>query len=174
MAGPVVAAAVWLDPKLDPSLFNDSKQVTASDRERFFAILQASNSWIGVGVHSHRWIDQVNVLNATLSAMTRAVQRLPGPVTRCLIDGNRVPPALRSMGDAIVGGDATVPCISAASIVAKVTRDRIMVACARIFSYRFDRHKGYATAAHYAELAQYGPTVIHRRSFNLSVQDRLF
>ncbi len=170
----MVAAAVWLDPNLDPGIFMDSKQLSSSDRTRLFDVLQASDSWIGVGVHSHRWVDRVNILNATMSAMARSIRRLPGPVSRCLIDGNRVPNELRLIGEAIVKGDATIPCISAASIVAKVTRDRIMIACAKSFPYRFDQHKGYATPTHYLELAQFGPTSIHRRSFNLSVQDALF
>lgn len=175
LAGPVVAAAVVLDSELDPALFKDSKSISARERDRLFMILLESKSLIGVGVHSHRFVDKLNVLGATMSAMTRAVYRLPVIPHSILIDGNRVPRPLQGSAKAIVKGDATVPEISAASIVAKVTRDRIMTLLGQRFPrYQFAVHKGYATAIHYGALAQWGPCAVHRKTFNLTVQESLF
>ncbi len=175
LAGPVVAAAVVLDPQLDPALFRDSKSIGAGERDRLFKILLDSKSLIGVGVHSHRFVDKLNVLGATMSAMTRAVDRLPMVPLSILIDGNRVPRQLQGLAKAIVKGDATVPEISAASIVAKVTRDRIMTMLDKRFPhYKFAVHKGYATAIHYGALGQWGPCDVHRKTFNLTVQGSLF
>lgn len=175
LAGPVVAAAVVLDRMLDPAIFKDSKAIGANERERLFQILLESNSIIGVGIHSHRFVDRLNVLGATMSAMTRSVHRLGSVPESILIDGNRVPLSLFGRAKAIVKGDATVPVISAASVVAKVTRDRIMIQLGcRFPDYGFEIHKGYATAVHYAALARWGPCDVHRKTFNLTVQESLF
>lgn len=174
LAGPVVAAAVILDPGLDPASFQDSKMLNVSEREILFEILLNSKSVIGVGVHSHRFVDRLNILGATMSAMARAVLALTDVPTEIVIDGNRVPRQLPG-AKALIKGDALVPAISAASIVAKVTRDRIMVAMSKRFpNYSFEIHKGYATAGHYRALAQWGPCDVHRRSFNLTIQESLF
>lgn len=171
----MVAASVILDPELELNLFKDSKLLRESDRNTLFEVLRHSQSVIGVGIHSHRFIDRVNILQATLSAMTHAVERLGVRPSRVLIDGNRVPSQLKISAEAIVKGDRLIPAISAASIVAKVTRDRIMMVLgARFPEYGFEIHKGYGTAAHYEALGQWGASKVHRRTFNLTIQDTLF
>jgi len=182
LAGPVVAASVWLAPDIDPSIFCDSKAISSGRREQLFIQLQASGSRIGVGVLSHRYIDRVNILNATMEAMKRSlrpsINRTSGAfcntpfgendgAVRVLVDGNRVPDLGGLSCEAIVKGDATVPCISAASIVAKVVRDRIMVALDRKFpEYGFLIHKGYGTRRHVEAIFKYGPSDVHRLTFN--------
>jgi ribonuclease HII len=120
---------------------------------------------IGVGLASVAEIDRLNILQATLLAMARAVAALPRPPGRALVDGNR-PPALACAVECVVGGDATVPVISAASIVAKTYRDALMARLARRHpGYGWERNAGYATAAHRAALARLGPSAAHRRTF---------
>ena len=175
LAGPVVAAAVVFSSDIDPSQFADSKQLTPSERDRLFEILIASNAQIGIGVLSHRMIDKINIFQATMQAMTRAVHRLKVTPYRVLIDGNRIPKNLGIEADSIVKGDTKIPAISAASIIAKVTRDRIMIALDKKFpGYGFAVHKGYATSAHYDAIFRLGPCDVHRKTFNLSIQERLF
>ena len=164
LAGPVVAAAVVLKPDRVPDGIDDSKKLTAETRARLYEeILQSG--WIGVGIADVERIDSVNILNATLWAMQQAVRALSPQPTLALVDGNRLP-ALDCRADAIVDGDALCLSIAAASIIAKVTRDRLMCALALEFpAYGFEQHKGYATAAHRAALRQHGPSPHHRRSF---------
>ena len=165
LAGPVVAAAVILNDQHPIAGLADSKVLSASARERLNAEIQLKAACCSVGLASVEEIDALNILNATLLAMRRAVLGLRLTPARVLVDGNRLP-VLPMVAQAIVGGDASQPCISAASIVAKVERDRLCVALhERYPAYGFDRHKGYPTPLHLQALATHGPTPDHRRSF---------
>ena len=163
LAGPVVAAAVILCPDGIAGLA-DSKTLSFARRERLEAQIRA-HCQFGIGMASVEEIDAINILQATMLAMTRAVEALglvPGEV---LVDGNRLP-RWRYRAQAIVKGDALHPCISAASILAKQQRDRIMRAAAVEHpQYGWDRNMGYGTAEHMAALRQHGATALHRRSF---------
>jgi ribonuclease HII len=165
LAGPVVVAAVILDPGLTIDGLDDSKKLSAARREALFdRIRQESLAWSVVQV-SPGQIDDLNILQATLLGMQQAVERLSPPPGLALIDGNRAP-QLPCEARAIVGGDGLEPAISAASILAKVTRDRIMLDLHQVYPrYGFDRHKGYPTRDHLQRLAQFGPCEVHRRSF---------
>jgi ribonuclease HII len=165
LAGPVVAAAVILDPANIPPGLNDSKKLDAARREALFAALQPVAE-IGIGMASVEEIDQINILQATMLAMTRAIAALPSVPQFALFDGNRTPKHLPCPGRAVVRGDATSLSIAAASIAAKVTRDRLMLSLAeRHPGYGFERHMGYGTAAHIEAISRLGPTPAHRRSF---------
>lgn len=165
LAGPVVAAAVILDPRQSIAGLADSKKLTARRREQLFDQIQDKALCCAIGQASVEEIDRLNILQATLLAMQRAVAGLRLVPARVLVDGNRLP-RLPMLAEAIIGGDAKVPAISAASILAKVHRDRW---CEQIDAeypqYGFAAHKGYGTAAHLAALRQHGPTPWHRRSF---------
>ena len=165
LAGPVVVAAVILDPGRPIDGLADSKKLSAARREALYAlIVEQALAWSVCEV-SPAEIDRLNILHATLLGMQRAVAALDPAPQLALIDGNRAP-ALRCPARAVIGGDALEAAISAASIVAKVTRDRCMVALHRRFpGYGFDRHKGYPTAEHLDRLARLGPCEQHRRSF---------
>lgn len=165
LAGPVVAAAVILDEQQPIRGLADSKKLTALRRERLYDDICAKALCVSVGQASVEEIDHLNILQATLLAMQRAVIGLRLKPGKVLVDGNRIP-ALDVLAEAIVQGDAKVPAISAASIIAKVTRDRQCAELhARFPQYGFDAHKGYGTAEHLAALRQHGPTQAHRRSF---------
>ena len=164
LAGPVVAAAVVLDPGHIPTGLNDSKKLSQRARDALFAEILATAE-IGVGVADVARIDEMNILQATLWAMTQAVADLEQMPDLALIDGNRCP-KLTCPSQPIVKGDAKSMSIAAASIVAKVTRDRIMLALDRkIPQYGFARHKGYGTAFHLEMLKTHGATPHHRSSF---------
>lgn len=164
LAGPVVAAAVILSPKTDISGLDDSKRLSPAKRERALnAILQ--NCQVGIGMAEPCEIDRVNILAASMIAMQRAVASLPDAPDAALIDGNRAP-ALPCQTLTIIKGDSKSLSIAAASIVAKVTRDRIMQSAdLRYPGYGFAQNKGYPTAAHRARLIQAGPCSIHRYGF---------
>lgn len=165
LAGPVVAAAVILDPARTIAGLMDSKALSAARREQLFDLIQARALAWHVAQASREEIDQINILQATLLAMRRAVQGLRPQPGRVLVDGNRLP-VLAVPAEAIVKGDAKVAAISAASILAKVTRDRWCLQLhARWPQYGFDQHKGYGTAQHLAALADHGACPEHRRSF---------
>jgi ribonuclease HII len=165
LAGPVVAAAVILDDLKPIKGLADSKQLTALRRERLYDEIRAKALCCSVALASVEEIDQLNILQATLLAMRRAVQGLRLKPTKVLVDGNRLP-ALDVLAEAIVSGDALVPSISAASILAKVTRDRMLCELhLQHPEYGFDRHKGYGTAEHLRALQTHGALPMHRRSF---------
>lgn len=164
LAGPVVAAAVILGAVVIAGL-GDSKQKSARQREQLFALITHDAIAIGVGQADVEEIDRLNIFQATLLAMQRAVAALPIAPHEILVDGLHCP-AVICPATAIVGGDATVAAISAASIVAKVTRDRIMLALDGDYpAYGFAQHKGYPTAAHVAALQRCGASRVHRSSF---------
>ena len=165
LAGPVVAAAVILDPRQPIAGLADSKKLTARRRERLYDEICAKALCCSIALASVAEIDRLNILQATMLAMQRAVAGLRLPPAKVLVDGNRLP-TLGVLAEAIVDGDATVPAISAASILAKVQRDRW---CAEVDAqwpqYGFAAHKGYGTAAHLAALRAHGACEHHRRSF---------
>jgi ribonuclease HII len=165
LAGPVVAAAVVLDPSRPIPGLADSKTLTARRREALAGQIR-QNTWIGIGIAEPAEIDRLNILQATMTAMTRAVSRLPRRPVHVLVDGNRVPEGLPCPAEALVRGDAREPAIAAASIIAKTLRDALMLEAARRWpGYGFDGHKGYPSAAHRKRLAELGPCPIHRLSY---------
>ena len=168
LCGAVVTAAVILDPARPILGLNDSKKLSARQRERLVPQIEASARAWAIGIASVEEIDRINILQATMLAMTRAVEGLgvaPTDADLVLVDGNRLP-RWRYTARAIVGGDALHPCISAASIIAKEHRDRFMISMAQDFpGFGWERNMGYGTAQHLAALRQYGPTPLHRTSF---------
>ena len=163
-AGPVVAAAVILDPGALPEGLNDSKKLTPQKREELYEVILAKAE-VGVGIADVTVIDRDNILQATYAAMIQAVTALSRTPLLALIDGNRAP-KLACLAETIIEGDGKCLSIAAASIVAKVTRDRMMIDLDRQCpGYGFAQHKGYGTADHQAALSRLGPTVHHRRSF---------
>ncbi len=165
LAGAVYAAAVILDPDQAIDGLADSKKLSERQRDRLAPMIQQrALSWC-IASASVEEIDRLNILQATMLAMERAVTGLHLAPTLALIDGNRCP-KLNCRAQAIVGGDATEAAISAASILAKTARDAEMMRLHTLYSqYAFDRHKGYPTALHLQLLAEHGPSPIHRRSF---------
>jgi len=165
LAGPVVAAAVILDPRYPIDGLNDSKKLTEKRRETLFTEIHEKALALSTGRAEVEEIDAINILQASLLAMQRAVAGLSVRPDHALVDGNKLP-RLPCTAEAIIGGDATVACISAASIIAKVTRDREMVVLDGKFpGYGFARHKGYPTKIHLQALQELGVTTIHRCSF---------
>ncbi|MGC6400670.1 ribonuclease HII [Sphingomonas sp. FW199] len=163
LAGPVVAAAVILCPGGIAGL-DDSKKLTERRRETLFDRIR-DQCTVGVGIAEVEEIDRLNILWATMLAMERAVAALGVDPAEVLVDGNRCP-GWRWRSRAIIGGDAIEPCISAASIIAKVTRDRMMRDADAVHpGYGWARNKGYGSAAHLAALRTLGPSPLHRRSF---------
>lgn len=167
LAGPVVAAAVILNPKSLPDGLNDSKALSQGRRELLLNILtKREDIYIGIGIAEPEEIDRLNILHASMSAMRRAVLALPIRPDAALIDGNRLPSDLPCEAKAIVKGDSRSLSIAAASIIAKVTRDSLMVEAEQRFSgYGLAGHKGYPTKAHKYMLETIGASPIHRRSF---------
>jgi ribonuclease HII len=165
LAGPVTAAAVVLDPARCPEGLNDSKRLDPSRRAALVQALEGCAA-IGIGWASVAEIDALNIRNASFLAMARALAALPGGADHALIDGNAVPPEFACPSTAIVKGDARCLSIAAASIVAKVARDRVMVELDAAFpGYGWAQNAGYPTAAHRAALQDLGVTPHHRRSF---------
>lgn len=165
LAGPVFAAAVILDPARPIAGLDDSKKLSEKKRERLEIEIREKSLAYAVAFATVEEIDRINILQATMLAMRRAVEGLSVLPSLALIDGNRCP-ALAVPARAIVGGDALEPAISAASILAKTARDAEMRRIHEAYpQYALDRHKGYDTAAHRAALAAHGPAPFHRRSF---------
>lgn len=166
LAGPVVVAAVILHPKRPIDGLDDSKKLTEKRREALYPqIVERALAWRVEFVDVEE-IDRINIYQATMVGMARAVQALAPAAERVLVDGNRLPRGLPCPARAIVGGDATEQAIMAASILAKVARDRAMVALHSEWpDYGFDQHKGYSAPLHLAALLAHGPCVHHRRTF---------
>lgn len=174
LAGPVVAAAVILDPGCPIAGLDDSKRLSKAKREKLFPeIIQNSLAW-SIAEASIEEIDQLNILHASMLAMKRAVESLQKTPDKVLVDGNRLP-TWSYRAEAVVGGDALHPEISAASILAKVSRDRHMEKMDEIYpGYGFALHKGYPTEMHLSQLKALGPSKIHRASYAPVRQAQLF
>lgn len=167
LAGPVAAAAVILDPARLPKGVNDSKALTAEAREAAYYEIMRYAVAVSVAFVSAAEIDVINIRQASLAAMRRALAALALTPCYVLVDGNDLPKALCCDGETIVGGDARSLSIAAASIVAKVSRDRLMARLCRLYpTYGFSRHFGYATPEHLAAIGRYGPCAYHRMSFS--------
>lgn len=165
LAGPVVAAAVILDPERIPNGLNDSKQLTAARREELFVEILATAT-VSIASSSAGRIDTTDIRKASLDAMRRAICGLAVPASYVLTDGLDVPAGLACPGKAVVKGDARSFSIAAASIVAKVTRDRMMTRAGIVFpAYGFAAHAGYGTPQHRAGIEEHGPCSLHRMSF---------
>jgi ribonuclease HII len=170
LAGPVVAAVVLLDPERPIAGLRDSKKLSAPRREQLALLIRERALDFAIGTAQVEEIDELNILQATLLAMRRAVQSLKLRPGKIIIDGNKAPYLSDLMGDCEIetlpGGDDLVPAVSAASIIAKCWRDALMAELDREYpGFGLARHQGYPTAAHLAALARLGPTPIHRRSF---------
>jgi len=167
LAGPVFAAAVILDPARPIEGLRDSKKLTEARRDELAPLIREHALAWAIAECSHAEIDTLNILQATMLAMRRAIEQLATVPTIALIDGNRCPllaPHIRA--HAVVEGDDKVHAISAASILAKTARDAALVALHETYpQYAFDQHKGYSTALHIARLREHGPSPVHRRSF---------
>lgn len=168
LAGPVVAAAVILNPRRIPKGLDDSKRLSAEQREALFGDILSTSLAVSFASVSAEGIDTINILRASLEAMRRAVTALPITPMLALADGRDVPPGLPCEGRALIKGDQRSQSIAAASIVAKVMRDRMMSCCSeRNERYGFDQHAGYATARHRAAIEIHGPYPrLHRLTFS--------
>ena len=165
LAGPVCAAAVILPRGLYIPGLNDSKKLTEKKREALYDVICSSAVSYGIAFATVDEIEEVNILNAAMLAMNRAIEKLSVQPTLALIDGNRNS-AIKVASRCVVKGDAKCADIAAASVLAKVTRDRYMLEMAEKYpQYKFEKHKGYGTKDHYAALREYGPCEIHRPSF---------
>ena len=166
LAGPVFAAAVILPVGLEIEGLNDSKKLSEKKRESLFDVIISNASAYSVAYADHAEIDEINILNATFLAMTRAVNGLKIPADFALVDGNRVPKGLSVPCETIVKGDGISASIAAASILAKVSRDKVMKKADEIYpEYMFAKHKGYPTTLHRELVNKYGPCPIHRLTF---------
>lgn len=168
LAGPVFAAAVILDPAAPIAGLNDSKKLSEKKREALFDVIIGRAAAYAVASASVEEIEQYNILQATYLAMSRAVEAVSRQKTPSLVlvDGNRLPPQITLPCRTLVKGDALSASVAAASILAKVSRDRLLLELDRQYpEYAFAQHKGYGTALHYERLAEYGPSPVHRMSF---------
>ncbi|MBR5134625.1 MAG: ribonuclease HII [Clostridia bacterium] len=166
LCGPVCAAAVILPEGLVIEALNDSKKLTEKKREELFDVITEKAIAYGIGFASVEEIEDVNILNATYLAMCRAVEQLNTQPSLVLVDGNRTPKGLSYPSRTVIKGDALSASIAAASVLAKVSRDRLLLELDREYpQYGFAKHKGYGTAAHYDALREFGPCPAHRMSF---------
>lgn len=172
LAGPVVAACVVIDKNFkidsdDLALVADSKKLSAKKREKLFSIIKDKVLAVEIGVVDNLTIDKINILQASFLAMRRAIKKLKIEPDYILVDGNFKIPKLEKPQSAIIGGDAKVFCIAAASIIAKVSRDWLMSEIDKEYpDYEFSKHKGYGTKLHFAKIAELGPCPQHRFSFS--------
>ena len=165
LAGPVCAAAVLLPEGLVIDGLNDSKKLSEKKRELLFPVIEENALAFGIGFADEKEIDEINILQATFLAMRRAFNAMQRRCDYVLVDGNRMPP-MPVPGETVVKGDAKSPSIAAASILAKVSRDRVMLEYTKQYpEYQFEKHKGYGTKAHVEALHAFGPSPIHRRTF---------
>ena len=172
LAGPVVAACVVVDktfvisgPELE--LVRDSKKLSAKQREKIFAVIKSQATAVAIGVVDHKMIDKINILQATFSAMKKAIDQMAIAPDYILVDGGLKIPQLKFPQEAIKEGDAKIFCIAAASIIAKVSRDYLMAELDKKYpDYNFAQHKGYGTKLHLAKILEHGPSPVHRRSFS--------
>ncbi|WP_122788587.1 ribonuclease HII [Intestinibacillus sp. Marseille-P6563] len=172
LAGPVCAAAVILPFGCTIDGLNDSKKLTEKKREQLFDTIQEQALAYAIALVDHETIDRINILEATYVAMQQAVERLHPAADYALVDGNRSK-GLVIPHQCVVGGDAKSPSIAAASILAKVTRDRLMLEQDALYpAYGFAKHKGYGTKAHYQAILEHGPSPIHRMTFLKKFYDK--
>lgn len=165
LAGPVFAAAVILPAECVIDGLDDSKKLNEAKREAIFDVIKEKSLSYGIGWASEREIDEYNILQATFLAMGRAVEAMPAQPDYALVDGNRMPP-LAIPGEMVVKGDSKCACIAAASVLAKVSRDRLLREWDGQYpGYGFAQHKGYGTKAHYEAIKKYGILPVHRLSF---------
>lgn len=165
LAGPVYAAAVILPVGVEIDGLNDSKKLSEKKREELFDIINDIAVSVCVGIATEKEIDEINILQATFLAMTRAVNGLEIPADYAIIDGNRAPKS-EIATETVVKGDGKVMSVAAASIIAKVSRDRFMLEMAEKYpQYQFQKHKGYGTKLHYEMIEKYGISPIHRKTF---------
>ncbi len=166
LAGPVYAATVILPLGLEIDGLNDSKKISEKKREQLFDVICEKAVDYSIGIATEQEIDEINILNATFLAMHRAVEGLKNKPDFALIDGNQYPKIPFVTEETVIKGDAKVMSIAAASILAKVSRDRFMLEKAKEYpQYQFEKHKGYGTKFHYEMLKEYGPSPIHRMTF---------
>ena len=166
LAGPVCAAAVILDPDTEISGINDSKKLSEKKREALFDVITEKAVAYGIAFATVEEIEEHNILNATYLAMNRAIEQLENKADFALVDGNRVPVGITIDCQTVVKGDAKSMSVAAASILAKVTRDRLLLEYDEKFpQYNFAKHKGYGTAEHMDAIRKFGPCEVHRPSF---------
>lgn len=166
LAGPVFAASVILPKTVKIKGLDDSKKLSPSNREKVFELIMDSAVCVGLGVCEVGEIDRINILQATFCAMDQAVGELAKKPDIILVDGNKTIPSMDTIQKTVIGGDGKCACIAAASVVAKVLRDRHMRELHLKYPrYGFDRHKGYGTKAHFAAIRTYGACSVHRKSF---------
>lgn len=172
LAGPVCAAAVILPFGCTIEGLDDSKKLTEKKREKLFDVIREQALAYSIALVDHQTIDEINILEATFLAMKNAVEGLSIPADFALVDGNRSK-GLSIPHECVIGGDAKSPSIAAASILAKVTRDRLMLEYAAQYpAYLFEKHKGYGTKAHYEAILAHGPSPIHRMTFLKKFYDK--
>ena len=172
LAGPVAAAAVILPEGLVIEGLNDSKKLTEKRRDALYDVITREALCWAVGLADEREIDEINILQATFSAMRRAVEGLSRVPDYVLVDGNR-DPSIGLPTATLVGGDGKAACIAAASVLAKVTRDRLMCEYDELYPvYGFAKHKGYGSKAHYRALLEHGPCPIHRMTFLKNLEEK--
>jgi len=175
LAGPVISSAVILDQDNPIIGLRDSKLLSKKRRDELFTIIRSKSIDCTIGSASHTDIDRINILNATMLSMKRAIEKLKNKNIKVYIDGNQCPEInnkLQIKMESKIGGDKLFPCISAASIIAKVTRDRYMIKMHLIYpDYGFNRNKGYPTKEHLDAILIHGPTPIHRLTFKPELYD---
>ena len=165
LIGPVYAAAVILNKSINKKDLKDSKKISKNQRERFFKIIKKNSIW-SIGIASIEEIEKLNILNASLLAMKRAIQKLEKKPTLVLIDGNKLPEMKNYKLKSIIKGDQKISEISAASIIAKVSRDRLITNLSKKFKkYSWSKNAGYGTRDHLVAIKKYGVTKLHRKSF---------